>query len=159
MPSGDTPGVNVPVLAAPLGSVHVPPGCAVAPSSGKSAVAASLLHTASTASTPADGWALTFTVTVAVEFTQGGNDPTLYVYTPGGLMPGVNVVFAMGPPGPFQVPAGLGDPPRDAKRSIGAEAAHRFTVVFDPALCWMFKVKATSADALGQGAVPTTVYV
>jgi len=73
------PGVKVPIVGVPFGSVHVPPGNAVAPNSGSIAEAAEELHTESNASEPALGCGEIFTVTVATEFAQGGVAVRVYV--------------------------------------------------------------------------------
>jgi hypothetical protein len=107
---------------------------------------------------PATGAATTLTVTVALALVHGAVPATVYVYTPGCEVPGVNVPD-VAPPGPLQVPVASGVPPNRAKRENGAPLLHTVVDPLAPAFGAVTMETETTAVALAQGAVPGTVYV
>ena len=110
-----------------------------------------MLQTVKVVPVPALGAVTTLTVTVAEAFTQGGAPRTVYVYTPGVEVPGMNVDDTGAPPGPIHAPPGCGEPPRTANRLKAASLLHTVVLALVPAEGGWFTVTVTVAVGSTQG--------
>jgi hypothetical protein len=106
---------------------------------------------------PALGGWLTATVTVAVAVLHGAVPTTVYVNTPGGVVPGTNTPLNDDPPEVVHVPVGSGVPPRKAKRFTEPDPEQSVTLELEPASASGTTNTVTVACAAAHGAVPATV--